>query len=236
MTPIYPLAARSRINMYLLVSVATTIAFLAAFSGFNEKLFSGTLVRLDFVYVHAGIVAAWCLLFIGQVTLVRMGKIAIHRKVGLLGIVLTVILVVDGIYTSILGAQLGGPHSFAPTPIFLAFLFILAFEVAILAGLGLALRKRVNIHKRLMLSTFIVMIPVALVRLPLGPFAGPLGALAVTDISLLAVALYDTIRHRRFHPAFYLALVFLLVMQVITFALIASPQWEQLLKRLKIIA
>lgn len=88
-----------------------------------------------------------------------MGKVPIHRKVGLLGIVLTIILVVDGIYTSILGARLGGQHSFVPALIFLAFLFILAFEVAILAGLGLSLRKRVNVHKRLMLSAFIVMIP-----------------------------------------------------------------------------
>ena len=79
-----------------------------------------------------------------------------------------------------------------------------------------------------MLAAFVTMLPVALVRLPLGPLGGPLGALAITDGALLLATVYDAFRRRRPHSAFVLALLFLLAMQGLTFALLASPGWSRL--------
>lgn len=221
-----------RTGMYLFVALLANAAFALAFIRFGKGLWSGTLNREAFVYFHAFVVVAWSLLFVWQVTLVRMRNISTHKAVGLYGVWLTAFLVGDGVYTSIRAAQLGGEHVFAPPPIFLAFLLVLSFEVAVLAGTGLAMRNRTDIHKRLMLAAFITMLPVALVRLPLGLFGGPLGALAITDGTLLTAAIYDAVRRRRPHPALFLALAFLIIMQAITFALVASPEWARLVDRL----
>lgn len=219
-----------RTGMYLLVALLANAAFALAFERFGRGIVLGSLSRMNFVYFHTIVVAAWSLLFVVQVALIRLRRVTWHRSLGVGGMWLTALLVGDGIYTSIRAAKLGGEHIFAPPPIFLAFLLVLAIEVAVLAGVGLAMRARSDIHKRLMLAAFVAMLPVALVRLPLGPLQGPMGALAITDGTLLAATIYDAIRRRRPHSAFVLALMFLLVMQSLSIVLAVSSGWSQLIK------
>lgn len=228
-----PVTARTpapyRTGMYLLVAMSVTAAFVFAFREFGKGIALGTLSRMPFVYFHAGVVTAWSILFVIQVVLIRLRRVSWHRSVGIGGMWLTALLVGDGLYTSIMAAKLGGEHVFAPPAIFLAFLLVLSFEVAVLAGVGLALRARTEVHKRLMLAAFITMLPVAVVRLPLGPFGGPLGALAITDITLVAATAYDALRRGRPHSAFLAALLFIFLMQLLSFGLVASATWSRLI-------
>jgi uncharacterized membrane protein YozB (DUF420 family) len=230
MRTIFRTAAPYRTSMYLLVAVLITGTFALAFQQFGQGIVDGTLSRMTFVYVHAIVVSLWCVLFIVQVVLIRRRRVSWHRSLGVAGIWLTAVLVADGMYTSIRSAKLGGEHVFAPPPVFLAFLLVLGVEVAVLAGIGLAMRHRPEIHKRLMLATFVTMLPVALVRLPLGFFGGALGALALTDAALLAATVHDAVRRRAPHPAFVLALLFLLIMQPLSFALVLSPSWSRFIR------
>uniref|UniRef100_UPI0035CA9F85 hypothetical protein n=1 Tax=uncultured Sphingomonas sp. TaxID=158754 RepID=UPI0035CA9F85 len=218
-----------RTRMYLLVALIVTAAFVSAFLEFGQGIVLGTLSRMTFVYLHAAVVTAWSLLFVIQVMLIRLRRVSWHRALGIGGIWLTALLVGDGIYTSIRAAKLGGGHVFAPPAIFLAFLLVLAIEVAVLAGVGLMMRERTEVHKRLMLAAFVAMLPVAVVRLPLGVLGGPLGALAITDTTLIAATVYDALRRGRPHSAFLGALLFLFLMQLLSFALVASTTWSRLI-------
>jgi hypothetical protein len=215
--------------MYLLVALVVTAAFVWAFLEFGQGIALGTLSRMTFVYFHAAVVTAWSLLFVMQVVLIRLRQVSWHRSLGIGGMWLTGLLVGDGIYTSIRAAKLGGEHVFAPPAIFLAFLLVLAIEVAVLAGVGLAMRARTEVHKRLMLAAFVAMLPVAVVRLPLGVFGGPFGALAITDTTLIVATAYDALRRGRPHSAFLGALLFLFLMQLLSFALVASTTWSRLI-------
>jgi hypothetical protein len=59
------------------------------------------------VTVHAIVAAAWLLVFLAQATLVATGRTTIHRRLGIVGAVLTVVFVVVGYFTIIEEARRG---------------------------------------------------------------------------------------------------------------------------------
>jgi uncharacterized Fe-S cluster protein YjdI len=85
------------------------------------------------------------------------------------------------------------------------FLVVPLGDLAVFAGLvgsGLALRKRPDFHRRLMLLSCIGLLPPAVGRLPFA-FAqagGPLFFFGFPDLCMVACAAYDTWKNRRLHP------------------------------------
>ena len=73
----------------------------------------------------------------------------------------------------------------------------------VLVGIALYLRRRPEIHKRVMvLASCSILLP-AIGRIPfLFDTVGFWGLVAITEVPPLACILYDTIKHRRLHPAF----------------------------------
>ena len=76
---------------------------------------------------------------------------------------------------------------------------------SILIGTALYFRRRrLDIHKRLMLLAALSMLGAAIARIPVNFIltGGPLVFFGLTDLCILAFVAYDTIKHRRLHPAF----------------------------------
>ena len=154
------------------------------------------------VYVHATLFTSWVLLFIVQTALVASHRVAVHRRMGIVGGVLAAMMVLAGTSLAINGAARGvAPPGIQP----LAFLAIPLFDMVCFAGLvGAALWFRANkeTHKRLMLLAYISIVAAAVARwpglLPLGPLVFFGGAF----IFLLAGVIYDVITRRRVHPAY----------------------------------
>jgi hypothetical protein len=187
---------------------AAILAALLAVLGFAQtyylKLFFDTPPLSLLLHVHAAIFTSWLLLFIAQTTLVAVHRVDLHRRLGIAGAVLAVLMVVVGILTAIDAARLGhAPFGIAPLA-FLAIPVIAVALFAILAGAGLYYRRRSReAHKRLMLLATISLITPPISRLPFGIIQkyGPPAFFGLTDLILLACIVYDTIKHRRLHPA-----------------------------------
>ena len=73
--------------------------------------------------------------------------------------------------------------------------------VETVAGTGLALRRRLETHKRLMTLATIALMSAPLARIPWVFRAGPPGFFGLTDLFIVAMLVYDLATRRRVHPA-----------------------------------
>jgi len=161
------------------------------------------------LHVHGLAVTAWFVLFAVQSLLVANGRVALHRRFGVLGAVIALGVVVTSLITL---AQL--VHSWraqgvdveAQRPLLSLIVWgdlgALTAYVVFLAR-GLLLRRRSDAHRRLMLLASLAIISPALIRLAdLPAFAG-IDGVAITIGGLLALALvlvvYDLATLRRIH-------------------------------------
>jgi hypothetical protein len=179
---------------------------LTVFAGFSRtyflKLHYGTPALSVLLHIHAVVFSSWVLLFAAQTTLVAARRTDLHRRLGVAGAVLAGMLLVLGTTTAILRVRGGS----APIPGVsgLAFLAIPMFDMvvfAILAATGLAFRRRLETHKRLMTLATIALMSAPLARLPWVFRAGPPAFFGLTDLFIVAMLVYDLATRRRVHPA-----------------------------------
>lgn len=157
------------------------------------------------LWLHAGVFGAWVLLFMVQPTLALRGSLALHRWLGWLGLALGCCMVVLGAVAVLLALWAGQTPPFYPHAFFLVRGFVgLALFAGLLAA-GIALRRKADWHKRLMLCASIPVIIPALERampIPLMGAAWPLAVDAAADLLVSAGPVTDFIVGRRVHPAY----------------------------------
>ena len=148
--------------------------------------------------IHAVLFTAWLALFITQSRLVATGRIALHRRLGLLGAALASTMIVVGYRAAIDAAQRGFKIDIAHDPLgFLVFPLGDLLSFAVLVALALWYRKRPMAHKRLMLLATCG----ALMNAPLAHFLAGVPALAAIPPVILipmvpllgASAVYDKV-------------------------------------------
>jgi hypothetical protein len=179
------------------------------------------------VHVHGVVLTGWLLLFIAQPSLVAAHRTDLHRRLGVAGAVLAVLVLVVGWLTAIEGARRGATPPGGPPP--LAFLSVPIGTIivfAILVGTGLALRAQREVHKRLMLLGTIAAITPAIARFRYYGFGGPKVAIGGTCAFVLVCMLYDKLSHGRVHPAFLWGGLFAMLTLPARFAIGATDLWQ----------
>ena len=203
--------------------------------------FGGNAVRHGFnypliVHLHAAAFIGWMLLFTTQALLIRNGRQALHKKLGLSGAGLAIVMVVLGPVTGIVTQTLGfgDPRSDPP---FLSISFLSIAVFAGLVGAALALRSNSAAHKRLMLLASIDLSGAGFARWVGGPIIhaigpGPLGLWAlvylVPTVLVLSIGVYDLVTRRRLLRAYVLGSLFSVALQVASIGLYFSPAWKTL--------
>lgn len=166
-------------------------------------------------HIHGALFTAWMLLLVLQVSLAASRRIALHRRVGLIGGLLVAPMLVTGSMAAIAAARGQGPISaavargeltrvgpgFPPlegmvVPLTTMLLF------GVFAGAGLSYRKRPDVHKRLMLLATIAILPAAIGRAMARLFgiANPALFFGATGLFVLAIVIYDRRSLARVHP------------------------------------
>jgi uncharacterized membrane protein YozB (DUF420 family) len=193
-------------------------------SYFSKLLSSPSEPLTILVHVHGVLMTAWMSLFLVQVALVAAGRVDLHRRLGVWGFALLVLIVVVAVPTTIVATIRGGNHMPGPALPGLALVASLFIEFAVLAGLGLSYRHRSDIHKRLMVLAACAAMEAGVSRLPLGFLDTSVKIHLANDLLPLAVIGIDTVRHRRLHPAFLWGFVSLVAVQMLS-AWVAGTQW-----------
>ncbi|HLR05046.1 MAG TPA: hypothetical protein VK117_04485 [Pyrinomonadaceae bacterium] len=216
-------------RLYVWFAVFMPIIVLAGFarSYYLKGFFGFPALPSLLVHLHGIVMTSWVVLFVTQVTLVATGRTRTHQRLGLLGAVLAPLVIVVGVLTAIAGAARGS----TPGPPALQFLAVPLFDMlafAILVGTALYFRRRrLDIHKRLMLLAAANLLPPAIVRIPLHfiETGGPLVFFGLTDVCLLACVAYDTVKNRRLHPAFLWGTLLIIASQPLRLMLAGTDVW-----------
>ena len=163
---------------------------------------SGATSLTTLVVLHGVLFTAWVLLFILQTALVATHRVAIHRRMGVAGVVLAVLMLFAGVRTAIQAAARG---SAPPGADALGFLIIPLGDMALFAifvTAAVAMRRNKEGHKRLMLLAYISILVAAVARLPGVIQHGPLFFFGLTFIYLVIAILYDVWSRGRVHAVY----------------------------------
>lgn len=185
------------------------------------------------VQVHGLVMFTWVGLFLTQVVLIVCHRPRWHRRLGAIGMVLAILVVALGVPTAITASRLGGDHlppGATPTG-FLADALTQLAAFALLAGSGLALRKRPEYHKRLMLLSNLPPLIAAIVRL-VGFLHLTIGATPLRNLLLLTLVGVDTSRTRRLHPALLAGGACLIAADLAASALVGTTVWARIVHAL----
>ena len=168
-------------------------------------------------HVHGALFTAWMLLVVLQASLAASRRIALHRRVGLIGGLLVAPMLVNGSMAAIAAARGQAPISAAAargeTTLVVGALRFPPLEAMVVplttmllfgmfAAAGLCCRKRPDAHKRFMMLATIAMLPAAIGRAMGRLFGGATPALFFGAIGffVLAIVIYDRRRLGRVHP------------------------------------
>jgi len=214
---------KSRDRFFLAMSGFLLLILLVGFSRtLYLRLFFEVPPIPAYLHVHGATVTAWFVWLIVQASLVNVNRIDVHRRIGMLGAVIGVAVIPAGLMATLqfvprlpeMGFQFEHASWFITWIVWANFHMLLGF-VAFLAA-ALMLRRKTDIHKRLMLLATISLMPPPLARI-----AQNLGymleqeTIFVTAIWLLLVVpilIYDVVTARRIHSATAIGgLCFLLV-------------------------
>lgn len=190
-------------GLYVCVALAAIAIMFAGFARtFYLKSLFGTPALSLLLHVHGLVMTSWFVLFLIQAWLVSSGNVRLHRKLGVFGACLAVLVVALGTTVAIHGVSLGRAPPGPPPLVFLIIPLGDMLVFAVLIGSALGLRRRSDFHRRLMLLASVSLLTAAITRIPLDVLQGVPNNFAVTILVVLACVAWDTVRNRRLHPAF----------------------------------
>jgi hypothetical protein len=181
------------------------------------------------MHLHGLVFTAWMALFVVQTRFIAAHRFDLHRKLGLAGVALAFFVFALGVATAVASAAVTRvrpsgltEQQFAVVPLTSIILF------AVLVCLGIALRRRADMHKRFMLLAMISVLGPAVGRIIPYLGAGKYAPIVQTIVvaSLLAWCLvHDWRRHHIVHPVFAIGGLVLLLSWPFRQALARSELW-----------
>jgi len=209
----------------------TVAMVLTAFAGFAPtyylRPYFNTSPLPPLLHLHGIVFTSWLALLFTQTTLVAANRTGVHRRLGIVGGALAVLMIVVGVMTAIIRTKQGMNLGDGSSP--LAFLVIPLGDMAVfssLVGAGFYFRRRADVHKRLMLLATISILTAAIARLPFEFMkAGPVAFFTLTDLFIVACVLYDLISRGRVHRATVWGGLLIIVSQPLRLLIASTDAW-----------
>ena len=186
---------------------------------------TGAAVLTPLAQLHGAIFTLWVALFVMQTSLIASRRIAVHRRMGVAGVVLAAVMSVIGLMTAFAAARRG---SAPPGLDAVTFLVVPVFDIVLFVGFVSAAvwrRKEKEAHKRLMLLAYSAIIPAAVARLPGVLALGPPG-FTLSFLPLVGAAVYDHWSRGRVSSIYWWGIPLLVLSVPGRLAISATPLWR----------
>ena len=225
------MAAIVRSRFYAHAALALALFILAAFLRTFYLRFLSDLPPLSVLMQWHGLLfTAWVLLFVAQARLIAAQRVDLHMKFGIAGAVLAAVVFAVGVVTALQTGALPGLRPSGRTGaqfVIIPLTSIVLFGA--LVGAGIALRRRAQLHKRLMLLGMIAVLGPAIAR-----FVSLLDQrkhviyfqVGVTALFVAWCLIADWRKNRILHPVFVIGGLGLILSWPLRMALVASPTWQ----------
>jgi len=231
-----PFADRHRLdrNFFLLM---VALIWLGILMGFVPEIIGRVQAHKPFpavVYFHGAVFVSWLCLLTAQTLLIRSRRVDLHREFGVAGTALYGAMIVLGVTTSVVVDYdlFATPRS---DPSFLSIQLADMAAFAVLGGLAIALRKKPDGHKRLMILATVFIADAGfsrwwapgLERFIGNGYWGNWAQLYLSDFLLVAMlGAYDLISRRRAYSAYVFGAVWGLGVEFVAIWLYVSPWWK----------
>jgi hypothetical protein len=229
-------------NFYLSMGI---VCALFVFIGFSPTYFLSVFFERPanapplslHVHIHTAIFTGWFALYITQSALVRNDRRDLHRRLGILGLVLAIALVTINIATVVNAISEGRSSRIGPP---MTQLYVALSSSLIVAGFiaaGMYFRKSRDIHKRLMLLATIAMVGPALNRIIIHYDLVQL--LGVTHAAISGSVVFaligagivnDVLRSRRVHPVYLVGFAIQFGLRPLGQSIPRTETWETFAK------
>ena len=221
-------AFEHRFYVTMAVTILVTVLVGFARSFYLKPLFPEWPAPPELLFTLHGLAfTAWVLLLPVQTTLIARRRSDLHRRMGAFGVALAIAMIVLGIVGALVAAR--RPTGFVGVPIPpLQFLAVPLFAVALFSvfvTLGIARRRDAQAHKRLMLLASFQMVTPALARWPMVGAFGPPAFFGLTDLFLVALAVWDLRSRGRLHPVTLWGGLLMVVAQPAQLMLSGTESW-----------
>jgi len=196
---------RERAFVIGLMLIASAIIFVGFARTYYLNAFFARRSLTAIVHLHGFLFSAWFVLLFAQMTLIAKRRIDLHRRVGYLGALLALSMVIVGMMVTVHAAKHGtlAKPPGLPAANFLVVPFFDVIVFAALAGAGLYFRMKPQVHKRLMILATLGILTAGVARIPLDFIRNrDISTLfLIGDVVALAYIAHDTLTHKRLHPA-----------------------------------
>jgi hypothetical protein len=225
------LVKRRGSRFYAWVAIAAALIIFAGFARtFYLRSMSGAPPLSALLIVHGVVMTTWFVVFGAQVWLVTAGRTGLHRRLGLAGLIVAILVVCVGVAAAIDAGRRGASPAPGVPP--LMFMAIPLFDMpvfALLVGVAIWHRRRPDMHKRLMLLATVGMLTPAVGRIPLKFIqnGGPPVFFGLALLVVFACIAIDTARSRRLHPAFAWGGALMVAMLPLRLLVAGTAAWTQ---------
>lgn len=221
--------ARSDSIFYPLMAVAMTLVVFVGFARtYYLKSYFDTPPLTPLRIAHGAVFTTWMVLFIVQTGLVAANRRDLHRRLGLAGGGIALLMVGLGVALAVSALRDGhAPRGGPPPSVLFALPIFTIFTFLFLVIVGIAYRARTQFHKRFMtLATAAILTP-ALARFPFAFFQNPLVFFGVADLFIIACGTYDLVTRGRVHPATVWGGVAIIAWQILSVLIGISAIWSR---------
>lgn len=191
-------------RFFLIASALLAALTLFAFLQWAARGYADPRVLPVHLHIHAAAMTGWLVLLVVQNWLALRGRFDWHRRLGWIAVVLLVAIVGLGIQTGVEAVAMHRVPPFWTNAHILALALVQVTGFCALVAAGIALRGRVQWHRRLMLGATIFIFKAALDRLlpvPLIVDVLPLVEAGIQLALLCPLALHDRRALGAVHPA-----------------------------------
>lgn len=176
------------------------------------------------LHVHGAVMFAWFALFFVQTYLIETHRIALHRGLGVSGASLAVTMLVLSPYVAFHAAARDVHARNEAAAFDLAILGYDSVIIALFAGFvvcAIAIRRRGDFHKRLMLLATLSPLTPAIGRI----LDAPLPSVLAGDACMLLCFAIDIWLYRRLHPAFAIGAPVIIAATYLAYAGVSTDMW-----------
>jgi len=179
------------------------------------------------VHFHAVAMVSWLGLLVVQSTLAARLDLAMHRRLGWLGLVLALVIPPLAIATCVAAIRAHLVPPFFTPAIFLSLVTVESLTFAALVVTAIAMRRRTAWHRRFMVGATMILLEPAFGRTLPMPFMGHWGhwvAMALQLVVLGIMARHDLATRGKVHPATMVVAALLVLTHVVHTLLGMTPQ------------
>jgi hypothetical protein len=228
-----PAATRDQ-SFWQKMALGIALFILFGFAQFSARGFVDVGKVPAYVHIHALFMLGWLALAVVQPWLVNRDNLALHRKLGWLGVALTLGVVCMGSYTAIESIRADRQPFFFTQPYFMALTHVGVLTFGGLVVAAVMRRKQTEWHRRLMLGALIGIMEPAFGRLLPMPLMMPWGEWVTLALQLATLAI--VVRHDRkatgaIHPATIVVALVITLNHVVVELLARLPAWAEFTER-----